>query len=101
MPKYEKYELYNESNEMGVDFDQCFYGSVTVGERGQIVIPAEARAALGIQPGDKLLVMRDPVHPGLMVCSFGVMNEFLEEIKAKLAKAEQEFVPIDAGEEEK
>lgn len=86
---------------MGVDFDQCFYGSVTVGERGQIVIPAEARAELGIQPGDKLLVMRDPVKPGLVVCSFGVMNEFLEEIKLKLAQADAEFVPIDAGEEEK
>jgi AbrB family looped-hinge helix DNA binding protein len=86
---------------MGVDFDQCFYGSVTVGERGQIVIPAEARTALGIQPGDKLLVMRDPVKPGLMICSFGVMNEFLEEIRSKLAKADQEFVPIEAGEDEK
>lgn len=74
---------------MGINFDECFYGSVTVGERGQIVIPAEAREELGIKPGDKLLVMRDPVHPGLMVCSFGVMNEFLEEIKSRIMKAEQ------------
>ncbi len=86
---------------MNVDLDECFYGSVTVGERGQIVIPAEARAALGIQPGDKLLVMRDPLKPGLMVCSFGVMYEFLEEIKSKWTKAHELSVPIDAGEEEK
>jgi AbrB family looped-hinge helix DNA binding protein len=78
---------------MGMDFNECFYGSVTVGERGQIVIPAEARAALGIQPGDKLLVMRDPVHPGLMVCSFTVMNDFLEEIRSRLMKADAESVP--------
>lgn len=32
-----------------------FYGSSTVGERGQIVIPAEARTALNINPGDKFI----------------------------------------------
>ncbi|RKS07171.1 AbrB family looped-hinge helix DNA binding protein [Nocardiopsis sp. Huas11] len=37
-----------------------FYGSVTVSERGQIVIPAQARRDLGIAPGDKLLVLGDP-----------------------------------------
>lgn len=98
-PKYEKYDLYTVCTEMGINFDECFYGSVTVGERGQIVIPAEARSELGIQPGDKLLVMRDPKHPGLMVCSFGVMNEFLEEIKSRLAQAEAESIPVAAPEE--
>ena len=33
-----------------------FYGAVTLGERGQVVIPAQARKELGIEPGDKLLV---------------------------------------------
>jgi AbrB family looped-hinge helix DNA binding protein len=33
-----------------------FAGAVTVGERGQIVIPAEVRAQLLIGPGDKILV---------------------------------------------
>lgn len=32
------------------------YGSATIGERGQIVIPAEARQELALEPGDKLLV---------------------------------------------
>jgi AbrB family looped-hinge helix DNA binding protein len=36
-----------------------FYGSVTVSERGQIVIPAEARRDFNIQVGDKLLVLGD------------------------------------------
>ena len=34
-----------------------FYGSATVGERGQIVLPAELRKKVGIKPGDKLLVL--------------------------------------------
>lgn len=36
-----------------------FYGSVTVSERGQVVIPAEARADFDIKTGDKLLVLAD------------------------------------------
>lgn len=60
--------------------EPIFYGSVTVGERGQIVIPAEARTELGISPGDKLLVMRHPLHHGLMVFQFEAMNSFLNEL---------------------
>jgi len=33
-----------------------FYGSVTVGKRGQIALPIELRTADEIKPGDKLLV---------------------------------------------
>lgn len=36
-----------------------FFGSVTVGERGQIVIPKEAREVFDINTGDKLLVLGD------------------------------------------
>jgi AbrB family looped-hinge helix DNA binding protein len=36
-----------------------FYGSVTVSARGQIVIPADARADFDIKTGDKLLVLAD------------------------------------------
>ena len=34
-----------------------FYGSVTVSERGQVVIPSAARKDFGIKTGDKLLVL--------------------------------------------
>ena len=36
-----------------------FFGAVLVGERGQIVIPKEARETYNINPGDKLLVLGD------------------------------------------
>ena len=36
-----------------------FFGSVTVGERGQIVIPKEPRELFNISTGDKLLVLGD------------------------------------------
>ncbi len=33
------------------------YGTTTVGERGQVVIPVEARKDLNLKPGDHLIVM--------------------------------------------
>lgn len=33
-----------------------FYGTTTVGAKGQVVIPAEARKAMGLKDGEKLLV---------------------------------------------
>jgi len=33
-----------------------FYGTATIGEKGQVVIPAEARESMDIKKGDKLLV---------------------------------------------
>lgn len=36
-----------------------FFGAVTVGERGQIVIPKKAREIFHIQSGDQLLILGD------------------------------------------
>jgi AbrB family looped-hinge helix DNA binding protein len=33
-----------------------FYGTTTLGEKGQVVIPAEARECMDLKKGDKLLV---------------------------------------------
>jgi CRP/FNR family transcriptional regulator len=41
----------------------AFYGAVTVGARGQIVVPRRLREELGITPGEQLLVLRGP-RPG-------------------------------------
>lgn len=70
------------------DFSEAFYGSGTVGERGQVVIPAEARAELGFAPGDKLLVMRHPIYKGLMMFKIEAVREFLDEFAANLSQFE-------------
>lgn len=36
------------------------YGTATVGTKGQVVIPAEARAEMGITSGDRLYVIGSP-----------------------------------------
>lgn len=68
--------------------EESFFGSVTVGDRGQIVIPSEARHELDIKPGDKLLVMRHPIHQGLMVFKIEAAREFLDEWTRALDRVE-------------
>ena len=36
-----------------------FFGTVTVGQRGQVALPAQARKQLGLEPGDQLVVLTD------------------------------------------
>ncbi len=61
-----------------------------MGERGQIVIPVEARSEMGIQPGEKVVIMRHPIHKGLMVFKLDAMREFLDEFSAGLAQIEDQ-----------
>ncbi len=37
--------------------DKQLFGTATVGTKGQVVIPADARDALGIESGDRLYVV--------------------------------------------
>lgn len=40
--------------------DKQLFGTATVGTKGQVVIPADARDALNIKTGDRLYVMGSP-----------------------------------------
>ncbi len=37
-------------------FPASVYGTTTLGSRGQLVVPAKARRALKLKPGDKMVV---------------------------------------------
>jgi AbrB family looped-hinge helix DNA binding protein len=65
-----------------------FYGAVTVSERGQIVIPAQARRDLGIEPGAKLLVLADP-QQGLALMSIEHLMRNLKGSSALLELLQQ------------
>jgi AbrB family looped-hinge helix DNA binding protein len=55
------------------------FGSVKVGERGQIVIPKEAREIFGIKQGDILLVLGD-VERGIALVKADALQEFARKI---------------------
>lgn len=71
------------------DLEQLFCGSVTVGERGQVVIPAEARKQCGMEAGDKLLVFRQPHGRGLMLTRVADLEDMARELQRMTARLEQ------------
>ena len=52
-----------------------FYGSVKVGERGQIVIPIKARKDFNIKPGDQVLIFGDS-KKGIAIAKASLLNKF-------------------------
>lgn len=63
------------------------YGTATVGTKGQIVIPAEAREELNIQPGDRLYIV-NAMHGAGIVC---LKEEMLETMVQQLSAQVEDF----------
>lgn len=61
------------------------YGAVTVGERGQVVIPAKIRKLMQIKTGEKLIVFAKPGGP-IGFIPGEQFTHFLEEAGKILAK---------------
>jgi len=59
-----------------------FYGATTIGERGQVVVPAEARRDLDMVPSSKVLVFGSPGGEGLLI----IKAESVAEIMAHASK---------------
>ena len=66
-----------------------FYGATKIGERGQIVIPTEARKDFQITPSTKLLVFGNPHGGGLMVIKAEFVTEFLSKATEMLKGLEK------------
>ena len=64
---------------LGMPRGRHVFGTVKVGERGQIVIPKEARELFGIRPGDTLLVLGDGTR-GIVVTRPEVMRDVAAKI---------------------
>ena len=62
------------------------WGTVTIGERGQIVIPKAARDKFGIKGGDRLVVASDEVGIALIPADFfeSKMQEIMDRLSEKI-----------------
>ena len=58
--------------------DKYIFGVVKVGERGQIVIPKEAREIYDIKAGDSLLILGD--SKGIAVLKTEVFQDKIDEV---------------------
>lgn len=59
--------------------DKHLFGTVQIGERGQIVIPKKAREMLGYKPGDMLVVLGDTA-PGSAGLALVESDVFLDMV---------------------
>ncbi|UHA58493.1 helix-turn-helix transcriptional regulator [Metabacillus litoralis] len=74
-------ELEEEEVEQLAPKGKQFFGVVKVGERGQIVIPKQAREMYQIKSGDKLVVLGEDVTKGIAVLKSDAFLEFAEIIR--------------------
>ena len=58
---------------------QRVFGTAKVGDRGQIVIPKDAREFFGIEPGDTLLIL-GKTETGLIVSKPDALNDLANKI---------------------
>ena len=75
------------------------YGSATIGERGQLVIPAEARKGLGIEVGSKVMVFGH--GKGLLILKAETITELLTETLDQANTLEQLLRALGAPDGEK
>lgn len=66
-----------------------FFGSATVGPRGQMVIPVSARKELGIDTGTTLLLFTGPESRMLVLLPADIMEHMLGRMGERLAHFEK------------
>ena len=64
---------------LGKQSTQRVFGTAKVGDRGQIVIPKEARELFQIKPGDTLLVLGE-TNKGLIISRPELLRDLADQI---------------------
>lgn len=62
-----------------------FYGATTIGERGQVVIPAEARKDLNLEHSTKVMVFAGPIGEGLLIIKADSVAEMVARANLMLS----------------
>lgn len=72
------------------DEGMSIYGTVKVGDRGQVVIPVKARKDFNIRPGDLLLVVAGKKRRGIAMVKADAMREFASRVLKGLEQTADE-----------
>jgi AbrB family looped-hinge helix DNA binding protein len=64
--------------------EKRLYGTATVGTKGQIVIPAEAREELGISQGDRLYVIGSAGNGVVVLLKEDQIEHFIEKMNLQV-----------------
>ena len=80
-------EVYGQEHILGKGASQRVFGTAKVGDRGQIVIPKEAREFFGIEPGDTLLILGKS-ETGLIVTKPETLDDLANRIFNSVEKEE-------------
>ena len=74
---------------LGMPGGKHIFGTARVGEKGQIVIPKEARELFGIRPGDTLLILGDEEN-GILISRPDVLNGIAVKILNNWSEKEKQ-----------
>jgi len=69
--------------------EELFFSTVTVGNKGQIVIPVKLRKHLEITPGEQLIILANPQQEGFGVIkskAFLKMQKQFSELQKQFLK---------------
>lgn len=68
---------------MGIHGSKKLYGTATIGSKGQVVIPADAREELNLQPGDRLYVI-SAMNSGVVFLKEEALEEIVQSMSAQV-----------------
>ena len=78
------WEISNKYNKMQEKDGKYIFGVVKVGDKGQFVIPRDARKVYGINPGDSLLVLGD--EKGMALLKTEIFQTIIDQAMEGLTK---------------
>ena len=78
------WEISNKYNNMQENDGKYIFGVVKVGDKGQIVIPRDARNVYSIMPGDALLLLGD--QKGMVLLKTDIFQSAIDQVMEGLPK---------------
>jgi AbrB family looped-hinge helix DNA binding protein len=66
-------------------------GMVTVNDKGQVVIPAEARTIIDLKSGDKLVVIAHPSHEGVILIKPEGLEQYANKMLEQITQAKDTY----------